>query len=56
MMEGAAMLNSGETFGKYKVERTLGTGGMGAVYLVRHSVLDSLFALKVLDAAVARKG
>ncbi len=50
------MLNSGETFGKYKVERTLGTGGMGAVYLVRHSVLDSLFALKVLDAAVARKG
>lgn len=50
------MLNSGETFGKYKVERMLGTGGMGAVYLVRHSVLDSLFALKVLDAAVARKG
>ena len=50
------MLNSGETFGKYKVERMLGTGGMGAVYLVRHSVLDSLFALKILDAATARKG
>ena len=50
------MLERGETFGKYKVERMLGTGGMGAVYLVRHSVLDSLFALKILDAATAQKG
>lgn len=50
------MLKSGEMFGKYKVERMLGTGGMGAVYLVRHSVLDSLFALKILDAATAQKG
>lgn len=50
------MLKSGETFGKYKVERMLGTGGMGAVYLVRHGVLDSLFALKILDADTARKG
>ena len=52
----ADVLKSGDTFGKYIVERLLGTGGMGAVYLVRHQVLGSLFALKVLDAAAAAKG
>ena len=50
------MFRNGDTFGKYKIERTLGTGGMGAVYLVRHRVLDSLFALKILDDAIAKKG
>ena len=52
----ADVLKSGDMFGKYIVERLLGTGGMGAVYLVRHQVLGSLFALKVLDAAAAAKG
>ena len=50
------MFRNGDTFGKYRIERTLGTGGMGEVYLVRHSVLDSLFALKILDDAIAKKG
>ncbi len=49
------ILETGTRFGKYTIERLLGKGGMGAVYLVRHNILGSLFALKVLDTAVARR-
>ena len=49
------MLTAGSKFGKYTVVRTLGTGGMGAVYLVRHDVLDAYFALKVLPADMAAR-
>lgn len=50
--------------GEYRVERLLGEGGGGAVYLVRHEGLDGArFALKILhgmpgrsDAALAREG
>ncbi len=48
-------LEPGDTFEKYTVEKLLGKGGMGAVYLVRHNVLDSFFALKVLFPDVAKK-
>ena len=48
-------LRPGTVFEKYTVERLLGKGGMGAVYLVRHNVLDSHFALKVLFPDVAEK-
>ena len=34
--------------GKYRVERCLGRGGMGAVYLVKHTLLEKYFALKVI--------
>lgn len=35
--------------GKYLVSRLLGQGGMGAVYLVTHETLETVFALKVLS-------
>lgn len=34
--------------GKYRVEKVVGTGGMGAVLLARHLALDELVAIKVL--------
>jgi serine/threonine protein kinase/CHASE2 domain-containing sensor protein len=34
--------------GKYLIERSLGRGGMGAVYLVKHTALEKHFALKVI--------
>src|SRR5438034_633336 len=39
----------GATVGNYRVDRLLGSGGMGAVYLLRHRQLPNTFAaLKVL--------
>ncbi|MEI4277222.1 protein kinase domain-containing protein [Klenkia terrae] len=42
------MLAPGDTFAGYTVVRELGTGGMGAVYLVQHPRLPRTDALKVL--------
>ncbi len=50
-----ASLKPGTLFEKYSVVKELGRGGMGAVYLVRHTVLDSLFALKILAPDIAKK-
>jgi serine/threonine protein kinase len=46
---------SSDTFagGRYVVERTLGHGGMSAVYLARDAELERPVALKVLDQALA---
>lgn len=38
--------------GRYRVERKLGEGGMGAVLLVQHVHTDEKFALKVLHSTV----
>ncbi|MFX0576755.1 protein kinase domain-containing protein [Nocardia nepalensis] len=43
------MLQSGEVFAGYAIERLLGQGGMGAVYLARHPRLPRLLALKLLN-------
>ena len=40
--------------GRYKVEALLGTGGMGAVYLVQHTLMHKRFALKMLNAETSR--
>ena len=49
------VLRPGMVFERYTVVKQLGQGGMGSVYLVRHNVLDSLFALKILASDVASK-
>jgi serine/threonine-protein kinase len=43
----------GETFGGYRIESLLGTGGMGAVYLATHERLDRKVALKVIAPGLA---
>ncbi|WP_176580412.1 serine/threonine-protein kinase [Nocardia lijiangensis] len=43
------MLTSGEVFAGFTVERLLGQGGMGLVYLARHPRLSRLTALKLLN-------
>ena len=46
-------MQPGEKFQGYVVEKLLGRGGLGSVYLVRHEMLDTLYAMKILDPAVA---
>ncbi|WP_206045699.1 protein kinase domain-containing protein [Nocardia mangyaensis] len=43
------MLENGEVFAGFTIERLLGQGGMGTVYLARHPRLDRLTALKLLN-------
>ncbi|MGX1807458.1 protein kinase domain-containing protein [Nocardia sp. NPDC055321] len=43
------MLNSGDVFAGFTIERLLGQGGMGSVYLARHPRLGRLTALKLLN-------
>ena len=45
---------TGQRIGEYLLQRKLGEGGMGAVYLGAHETLDQRVAVKVLDAALAR--
>ena len=41
--------NPGDRFRTYRVERLLGKGGVGEVYLMRHEVLDRYFAVKLVE-------
>ena len=44
-----------ERIGDYKIERQLGQGGMGTVYLGKHEQTGQLVAIKVLPASLARE-
>ncbi len=46
------ILEQGSTVGPYRIERTLGRGGMGMVYRVEHVHLGKCFAMKVLHTDV----
>lgn len=43
-------LSDGEVFAGYRIQRQLGAGGMGEVYLAQHPRLPRLDALKILPA------
>ena len=47
------MRQPGEVVAGFRIERLLGTGGMGEVYLVHHPRLPRLDALKLLPAAAS---
>lgn len=46
--------NPGDVFAGYTIERLLGAGGMGEVYLAQHPRLPRLDALKILSADASR--
>ncbi len=48
------MLTIGSVFAGYRIERLLGAGGMGTVYLARNPELPRSDALKVLSADLSR--
>jgi serine/threonine protein kinase len=52
----SAELEGGTVFAGFRIERTLGRGGMGIVYLARELGLDRLVALKVIRAELADEG
>ncbi|WP_006242416.1 serine/threonine-protein kinase PknH/PknJ [Mycolicibacterium tusciae] len=48
------MLTGGSMVGGYRIERELGAGGMGSVYLAAHPTLPRFDALKVLSRELSR--
>lgn len=54
-MKKKVVMNIGDQVSDYIIDCVLGEGGMGAVYLARHTILDQQIAIKVLDPEVARK-
>ena len=47
--------SKGQVVGKYEILRKIGKGGMGVIYLARHSQLGTLRALKVLPGESAEE-
>jgi len=55
VMKRQYLFETGETLGKYKIEATLGKGGMGEVYLSRHTALEVTRAIKVLPQEISAR-
>jgi eukaryotic-like serine/threonine-protein kinase len=51
-----AVLSEGAEFAGYRIERVLGSGGMGTVYLARSPILPRSEAIKVLSTELSRDG
>ena len=51
-MSASEFIAPGATVGSYRIERQLGEGGMGSVWLATHTALGSQHALKFLDASL----
>ncbi len=49
------LFHPGESFHGYIIERQIGQGGLGTIWLGRHCMLETLFAIKVLDPVVAEE-
>ncbi len=49
-VSGGFAFSAGTHLGQYRVIRTLGRGGMGEVYEVRHEILQTRHALKLMPA------
>ena len=47
------VFHPGEAFHGYVIEKQIGQGGLGSIWLGRHHMLETLFAIKVLDPEVA---
>ena len=54
LLAPSAELPAGKQLGHFRIERRLGSGGMGEVYLATDLALDRPVAVKVLPEAVAR--
>lgn len=52
---GERFLQSGALLDRYRIERQLGAGGFGTVYLATHIILKSPFAIKVMKPAFSQK-
>ena len=51
----SVVFHPGESFHGYMIERQIGKGGLGTIWLGRHHMLDTLFAIKVLDPEIAEE-